>query len=579
MIRLSISFLLLTTFAHAQVPDSLFQKYDSLSKSKTSKIDSTSSHFNSKVDSIQSRLNNILNPNLNQLTSKFRNRKRAVPDSVKAVHELDSIKGGLTHKIDSLKGLGLPTDRYTRKLDSVKQIGPARYIQSIEAEVNALEGKANKPVNDLTRKVNDPVNKLEDRINKPIDNVEGKVNEKLDLMRKEGGTDANIPGALKADVSTGDVLKNTPGVNTDLDVADKLKAPDANLDVNNPLGNIDNPIEGKMDGLNDIKEKASDLKSGPQEQLNKVKSIDEIKTAKDKIGDLNKATDKVQAYGDDVKNVAQGDIGEVKEIPDAIESKARDIDALKDLEKQNAEIGKVKELAGQGKDPEAMKEMAKKEVLSQARDHFAGKQEALEAAMQKMTKLKSKYPEITSMKDLPKRAPNPMKKKTLVERVVPGVTLQIIKERNFMIDINPVVSYRFTGRINAGFGWNERLSFSKWNKLEPFDRIYGGRVFGTYSFKKGFSVKADIERMNAFIPALAINPDAGSRQWLWSAFVGIKKDYKFFKSVKGNVQILYNIYDDQDSSPYPDRLNVRMGFEFPMKKVKKPAGKQVFPDH
>ena len=60
-----------------------------------------------------------------------------------------------------------------------------------------------------------------------------------------------------------------------------------------------------------------------------------------------------------------------------------------------------------------------------------------------------------------------------------------------------------------------------------------------------------------------------SRYWVWSAFAGLKKDYQFTKGVWGNFQILYNLYDDHYSSPYADRLTVRTGFEFPLKKKRK----------
>lgn len=225
---------------------------------------------------------------------------------------------------------------------------------------------------------------------------------------------------------------------------------------------------------------------------------------------------------------------------------------------------------GQANDPEALKKMAKQEIQKQAVNHFKGQEAVLQQAMDKMGKLKQKYPEISSLKDIAKRPPNPMKGKPLIERIVPGITIQVQKIHNVSIDFNPVVSYRFTGRINAGLGWNERLSFTKWNKLLPDDRIYGPRVFGSFSFKKGFAAKAEVEKMNTLIPASILSPD-GSRQWVWSAFVGLKKDYSFIARVKGNVQVLYNLYDDHYNSPYSDRLNVRMGFELPMKKAKKPV--------
>jgi hypothetical protein len=76
--------------------------------------------------------------------------------------------------------------------------------------------------------------------------------------------------------------------------------------------------------------------------------------------------------------------------------------------------------------------------------------------------------------------------------------------------------------------------------------------------------------MNVYIPGFNATQE-GNRVWVWSAFVGIRKDYQFMRSVNGNVQILYNVYDDHDNSPYLDRLNVRMGWDFP---VRKKQGKQ-----
>ena len=58
------------------------------------------------------------------------------------------------------------------------------------------------------------------------------------------------------------------------------------------------------------------------------------------------------------------------------------------------------------------------------------------------------------------------------------------------------------------------------------------------------------------------------RVWVWSTFVGIKNVFKFSNSVKGHVQVLYNVYDPEKRSPYANRINVRLGFEFPLKKVK-----------
>ncbi len=559
--------LLLLAIAHiavAQVPDSVRQRYDSIAGKKMSRYDSVSRSVNQRIDDVQQRATQLTNPDLKSILSRRTPKKLSKADSIQALNEFTEMKSGVQHKIDSLHAIGLPSDKYTRKLDSLNQVGPEKYIQWFEKKQQDLEDKVNKPVNDLNAKVNQPIDKIEDQINRPVDKIENSINDKLSQVRNEAGEGGNIPGNLNAgdiDVTKASLPSTDLGLNTDL----QQKLPNTNLDVNNPLSKIDNPVGGQMGELNGIKEKASDLKGLPQQQIDKVKSVDAVQGAQQKVGDLNKTTDKLQAYQGDAKNIASGDLGEVKTIPDALEKKASSLDEIKELQAQSGEITKAQEMLKAGNDPEAMKQLAMQQ-LSPAKDHFAGKEQVLTNAMEELTKLKKKYDQVTSLTDLKKRPPNPMKGKPFIERIVPGVALQIQKSSTFLVDFNPYLTWLFSRHISAGAGWNDRLAFAKWNQLSPTDRIYGPRVFGTYNFKKGFSAKAEIEKMNTLIPQSTLSTDAGTRQWVWSAFVGIKKDYKFIKSVNGNVQILYNLYDDHDNSPYFERLNVRVGFEFPMKK-------------
>jgi len=39
-----------------------------------------------------------------------------------------------------------------------------------------------------------------------------------------------------------------------------------------------------------------------------------------------------------------------------------------------------------------------------------------------------------------------------------------------------------------------------------------------------------------------------------------------YKNIMGNTEVLYNLYDKDGMSPYGDRLAMRFGLEFPMKK-------------
>ena len=94
---------------------------------------------------------------------------------------------------------------------------------------------------------------------------------------------------------------------------------------------------------------------------------------------------------------------------------------------------------------------------------------------------------------------------------------------------------------------------------------------------KGIALRGEVESMNTFVPPLITSntaADPNNRQWVWGMFGGIKKEYQLSKTIRGNIQMMYNFHDRfYKTSPYADRLNVRMGFEFPMKKKAKQESK------
>jgi hypothetical protein len=423
-------------------------------------------------------------------------------------------------------------------------------------------------VGGLESKITTPIDDLENKINKPINDLESKVNEKLSLMNQQGGDGTRLPGSLHLQpVDLQPATMNAPraGLPSDIGLNPGSDTIVPGMpEVKNPLADIENPLAGEMEQLDGLKDKVNGVKDIPQ-QIDRLKSIDEVEAIQGKAGQANAMIDKAQAYQQDVSKIANGDLSQVEEIPKAIENRIASMDEMQELQKQTAQVTQYQDMLAKGNDPEALKAMAKEAAVKYATDHFAGKQEALTAAMDKMSKLKSKYSNVSSLKDLPKRVPNPMKNKPFIERVVPGLVFQIQKANTFMLDLNPTIAWRFTGRLTAGAGWNERLSFEEWNKLVPQDRIFGPRAFTSFAFRKGFSLKAEVEKMNVFLPTF-VGTTEGGRAWVWSVFGGFKKDYTFYKKIKGNVQVLYNLYDDHDNSPYVDRLNVRMGFEVGMRK-------------
>ncbi len=191
--------------------------------------------------------------------------------------------------------------------------------------------------------------------------------------------------------------------------------------------------------------------------------------------------------------------------------------------------------------------------------------------MQSISKYKQKFSTITSLNDIPKKAPNEMKGKPLIERIVPGLALQLQKKNDdFFLDINPYIAYRFTKRFSSGAGWNQRIGYdfdnNHWSSSEA--RIYGPRAFSEYKLGKGFSPRLEVEMMNTFVPPYlkTVPADPGVREWVFGAFVGMKRDYTLYKKVKGTASVMLRLFDPHRKSPYADVINARFGFEVPMKK-------------
>ena len=272
----------------------------------------------------------------------------------------------------------------------------------------------------------------------------------------------------------------------------------------------------------------------------------------------------------DLHGLTDGNSGGLNAIQDLAESKAEELSGLGEIKDQIKSLDELKGLTERIKNLDSLKEFAIGQAKEIAIDHFSGKEEQLSQAMQTLAKYKSKYPNLNSISEITKRPPNEMKGKPLIERIVPGIGVQNKKRGNdLMVDFNPYAAYRLTGRISAGLGWNERLAYNfDQEKFNTVARIYGPRLFGEFKMCRGFSPRAEIEVMNTSIPPLTRTQptDPIHRGWVWGAFAGIKKEYKLIKNVKGTASVMMRLYNADRKSPYADVVNVRFGFEFPMKK-------------
>ncbi len=304
--------------------------------------------------------------------------------------------------------------------------------------------------------------------------------------------------------------------------------------------------------------------------LKDIQGLSQIETPLGEVGDL---TGELQNVGADVKTIASGDVTNIENLS-TVEQQAQNIDGIKELQEGSGAIDGYKEQLGDLGNPDAAKDKVVETARKQAINHFAGKEEVLQAAMDKMSKYKKYYSDVSSLADLPKRPPNAMKGKPFIERLVPGVYFQYQHKNAYILDVNPYAGYRISGRFTAGLGWNQRFVLSeRSNVSESSYRIFGPRAFVDAKIGKGFVAHLESEYMNTFVPSrLTGTPDEGNYEWVSSTMLGLKKEYRVYKNLQGTVLIQYNLYNPYFKAPYVDRLNSRIGFEYLLKKKNKTTG-------
>jgi hypothetical protein len=462
-------------------------------------------------------------------------REGSTPDLDFGHHEvlnrIDSLQSGLTQKIDSLISLpdaddviGKKVDGLKSQLDSMKNPG---VVGDARVEVSKLQ---------------EPGQKLEEKVS----TLEGKVNEKLGLFSSNG---ANTPGSI--DVS----LPSAPGVDEALgDINPELDFPDKNLSLPE-AGDLTN-----IDGASDVKEGISEVTNS--QALFEVKDV---------TNEISAATGQINSYAGEVENLKEGNVDQV------VETRAGDLEPVKNLREEIDPATDSTELIKKwNSNPEVAKELALNKAKEQAGNHFLGHENDLKAAMEKLSGMKAKVPDKDQVVDLFAKHPQSLKHQSFRQRLIPGFAFQIQKAQSFWFDLNPQAGYKINGRWLSGFGLNYRWAFDlREIEWENKQRIYGPRMFAQFRVKDNFWLKAEVEYVNSPLRASwPINSEIIGRGWICSFFGGIKKDFQFSKHVKGHVQMLYNMYNPEKKSPYTDRLNVRMGFDFPMSKKEGKKGKE-----
>jgi hypothetical protein len=590
--------------------NSVVGKIDTLKRPEFHPIDSAKSKTDKGLNSINKfgEQATHLADTLNTM-SKLEVFTKRIDSTEQALQKrLGVVQSKLSSRLDSLNALKLPTGNVEKqmkslqaRLDSLKNSKPIKDIQKAEARLNELQKNYTEKVSSIERKVSEKVEEAQQKVNSKINGLQTSYNEKVAGLE---GAQTQINSKL-SELSSGQI----PGASN----VDKLKLPIQQLpqfgsqipglsSASTPtvpstqipgLGNAQIPAlataqipgaslpslpgsqnVGTPPSLNSVTPNNASLPSVQSPNLslpNSVPGMESINNIQSKLGEGKQLQGDVSKYSDEVKNLKNGDLEKTEELQTLAESQV-ETKELKKMREQTAAIEKYKEQSAKYRDPEAMKKELERQSKDIAFDKLADQKKEVDKAIADLNDQKTKFGSIKSINDLPKRRYNPMRDKTLRERLLPGVSIGIQTGTNFLVDINPYLGYRLTERWIVGLGWNERIAsnFDKGRYFISDYRVYGSRFFAQFRVGSKLTLRAEVEQMNTFIKPSLLQPmDQPRRDWVWSYFVGIKQDFKISKKVNGNAQLLYNVYDPRRESPYSDRISLRFGFEFPYKKPKK----------
>lgn len=446
--------------------------------------------------------------------------------------KLDSLMGSFQSKADSISNLQNTTlsglfgekDKLTRSIDSLTTLNqPAdKYIQkkdSIEKDIAATVKKYEAKLSELKSSYTENIDKLNlppkasEQIDKLTGSIEGFQIPSADVPSLSG----NVPGM--PDV-------NIPDVNLNGGQLGDVKLPDGNIPSVEGIGNVQQQVTEAVPGadkLNDLKEVAA------------------------------------------VKNVEGATEMAEQKVSEQVKGVAAQSDELSQLTAMTSEDGAKEMMTSQ-----AMEQLPESPI-----NHFAGKEEVLQKAMEDISKLKQKYSSVSSLSEIKKKRPNEMRGKPFIERLKPGIGLQFFGGNDeVLIDLNPYVGYRITRRFTSGLGWNQRVVFNTEDyQFTSGSLVYGPRVYSEYNLWRGFHPRLEIETMNTNVPStVSSNPtDTQHREWVWGMLLGLKKEYKISSRVNGTAILMFNLFDPERKSPYKDVVNMRIGVEVKLKKKKPKA--------
>jgi hypothetical protein len=170
----------------------------------------------------------------------------------------------------------------------------------------------------------------------------------------------------------------------------------------------------------------------------------------------------------------------------------------------------------------------------------------------------------TSDADMPNFKPNGQKTKTFRQRIEFGANFQSTKSNSYLpttSDLGLSVGYKLNDKSIIGLGASYKLGFGKdINHIQLSSEGAGLRSFVDYKLKKSFwlSGGAEMNYLNRFNNIVNLK---NLTAWQTSALLGLTKKYGIGKKIKGNMQLLYDFFYQQNI-PVRQPIVFRIGYSF-----------------
>lgn len=447
--------------------------------------------------------------------------------------------------IDSVTALNMPTTQYEHKLDSISK--SLRRRLSYHNTLDSLSGWLRNNASDVLSRQ---------------DSVRKEVNARAEKFQSSIKRKSSFLDSIAMKNPNGGKVEWTDDVNkVRQSLANQARLPGNPITL--PKGHFPNNSEKlQLPPVNlNQSAKLPDLGLGQ-----------ELQTIQKEVNTVKGATNKVKEYEKDISQIKEGNVEKVKSVPKELENAAGNVAELKELKGETQQLTKVKnsleqyqammeEMNSKKPSREDAEKLAKREL----QDHFANEQTKLKAGIAELDRLKKKYHTIPDSRYLPKHAPNIMRGKSFRERIVPVLSFQSFSSKDVLIDFQPTVAYKVSGRLRPGLGGSYRVEAS--SKSVSYAKVYGFRVFNDYRFIGSNYFRVEAEWMN-IAPSVwsrySFPVDPVQKEWRFRLNAGVVKTYPISKRFAGQAAILYNVAD-LTRFPSSNNTSLRFGFEYKFK--------------